>query len=116
MLIEAHRENQQLWSTWYRRATTADEKSSLYRYREGFDAAIFLLVERFQIDLHNATIARHINGNKRGQVITVEKLDLIPEKSGIRCPHCSNLLFRKGNRLWQCPACGVNFLADDERE
>ncbi len=114
-LIETHRDNQLLWGRWYSQATTAVAKSSLYRYREGFDAAIFFLAERFQLDLsYPGGILKCSGEEKKGNVIMIEKIDLSPGEGGIRCPHCDNLLFRKGSRLWHCPTCLVNFLAADE--
>ena len=70
MLIDVHRENQLLWGKWYRQAATADEKSSLYRYREGFDAAIFFLVERLAEEIADVCLR---NTYVRRVDVTVDK-------------------------------------------
>jgi len=117
-LIEVHRDNQALWNKWFNQAKTPAQRSDLYRYREGFDAAVFSLAERLHIALFSESGAE--SGDEKHEesnVVAVEKLDAdFFQKPGISCPHCHNPLFRRANRLWHCPVCSINFFSPDESE
>ncbi|MFH0811869.1 MAG: hypothetical protein V2A69_03385 [Pseudomonadota bacterium] len=115
ILIEIHRENQALWSKWFDRISDPAERSGLYRYREGFDAAILNLAQRFRINLRTSQSSSPEEGKKeKAQVISIEKIIGYTEGSGVGCPHCQSLLFRKGKKIWHCPVCDIDFRSLEE--
>jgi len=117
ILIETHREDQILWSKWFHRSSTPDEKAGLYRYREGFDAAILNLAQRFQVPLRSSEdVAPPNPKEKKGTIISLEKIVIHPDAKGIYCLYCQEPLFRKGKRYWHCPVCDVEFRVVEETE
>jgi hypothetical protein len=117
ILIETHREDQILWSKWFQRSVTTDEKAGLYRYREGFDAAILTLAQRFQVMLRSA---EHVSppqpSEKKGTIISLEKIVIHPDAKGIYCLYCREPLFRKEKKMWHCPVCDIEFRATQETD
>jgi len=117
ILIETHREDQILWSKWFHRSATGEEKAGLYRYREGFDAAILNLAQRFRVMLRsNEDVAPPKTKEKKGTVISLERIVVHPDAKGIYCLYCQEPLFRKGKRFWHCPTCDVEFRVVEEAE
>jgi hypothetical protein len=117
ILIETHREDQILWSKWFHRSSTPHEKAGLYRYREGFDAAILNLAQRFHITLRSSETASPVKTKgKQGNIISLEKIVIHPDDKGIYCLYCKEPLFRKGKRFWHCPACDVEFRVVEETD
>lgn len=117
ILIETHREDQILWSKWFHRSITADEKAGLYRYREGFDAAILNLAQRFQVTLRSPEdVSAPETKEKKGTIISLEKIVIHPDAKGIYCLYCREPLFRKGRKIWHCPVCDIEFRATQETE
>ena len=108
MLIETHRENQILWRKWLDQTKDFSAKSGLYRYREGFDTAILNLAQKLNITLGTSPIPPKTQ-EKRAEVITLERISILPDAPGVSCIYCHEPLFRKGARLWYCPSCKVNF-------
>ena len=113
VLIEVHRENQVLWSKWFNRAADPAEKSGLYRFREGFDAAILNLAQRFRVTLGHSR-ALTAEEEKRGKVISLEKIVVQADAKGVDCLYCGGPLFRKGKQTWHCPACDIDFHLREE--
>ena len=115
IMITIHRENQALWAKWFSRNANSLERSALYRYREGFDAAILSLAQRLQIDLGLGQGFLREGGKKgKAKLISLEKLTIRENDVGVLCPHCNGALFRKGKRLWHCPACEIDLLSLEE--
>ena len=116
VLIEVHRENQILWSKWFNHAADPAEKSGLYRFREGFDAAILNLAKRFQITLGRHSRALAAEEEKRCKVISLEKIVVPSDAKGVECLYCGRPLFRKGKKAWRCPVCDIDFHLREEEE
>ena len=117
ILIETHREDQILWSKWFHRSSSPEEKAGLYRYREGFDAAILNLAQRFQVILRSSETSPPVKTKeKKGNIISLEKIVIHPDDKGIYCLHCKEPLFRKGKRFWHCPVCDIEFRVVEETE
>ena len=117
ILIELHRENQILWSKWFNRISDPAEKSGLYRYREGFDAAILKLAQRFHITLHPLkTSPTDTKKADKAKVISLEKIVIHPDDKGVYCLYCKGPLFRKGKKFWHCPVCDLAFRIREEEE
>jgi transposase-like protein len=108
VLIEIHRENQMLWCKWLKQTIDFSEKSGLYRYREGFDAAILNLAQRLHITLGSSNIPPK-KQEEKATVITLERISILPNSQGVSCLYCHEPLFRKGTKRWYCPSCKVNF-------
>jgi len=117
ILIETHREDQILWSKWFHRSSTPREKAGLYRYREGFDAAILNLAQRFHVMLRSSETSSPVKTEeKKGNIISLEKIVIHPDDKGIYCLYCKEPLFRKGKRFWLCPVCDIEFRVVEETE
>lgn len=117
ILIETHREDQILWSKWFHRSSAPEEKAGLYRYREGFDAAILNLAQRFKVTLRSSkTSSSAKTEEKKGSIISLEQISIHPDDKGIYCLRCKEPLFRKGKRFWHCPACDIEFRVVEETE
>ncbi|MCX8012320.1 MAG: hypothetical protein N3A64_04130 [Desulfobacterota bacterium] len=119
LLIKVHRDNQILWSKWFSQATDPVEKSGLYRYREGFDAAILNLAQQLQLSLATSKPLFDKKGlldseSKKGDVISLEKISSASDGSILFCSHCQETLFRKKNKCWYCPTCKTNFRFQEE--
>jgi hypothetical protein len=117
ILIETHREDQILWSKWFHRSSTPEEKAGLYRYREGFDAAILNLAQRFRVMLRSSEPTSPAKAEeKKGTIISLERIVIHPNDKGIYCLYCKEPLFRKGKRFWHCPVCDIEFRVVEETE
>jgi hypothetical protein len=117
ILIDTHREDQILWSTWFHRSSAPEERAGLYRYREGFDAAILNLAQRFQVALRSSEASSPAKTEeKKGNIISLEKIVIHPDDKGIHCLYCKEPLFRKGKRFWHCPVCDIEFRVVEETE
>lgn len=115
ILVELHRENQILWSKWFNQATNGSEKSGLYRYREGFDAAILNMAQRLRITLGSSKNPPK-DQQKKAKVIILERITIFPSSTGISCLYCNEPLFRERTKLWYCPTCKVNFRLGKEED
>lgn len=115
ILMAIHRENQALWSKWLGRASEASERVALYRYREGFDAAILNLAQHFRIQLRGS---EHLSseGEKpdKAKVISLEKIVISANGQGVMCPRCKERLFRMGEKTWHCAVCEMKFFSMEE--
>jgi hypothetical protein len=110
LLIEVHLENLMLWGKWFNQASDPVDKSGLYRYREGFDAAILNIAQRLQISLANPPASQETQTKaKKAEVIALKEFFFSTEFETLFCPHCHQTLFRKKNKFWYCPTCKINF-------
>ena len=117
ILIETHREDQILWSKWFHRSSSPEERVGLYRYREGFDAAILNLAQRLNVTLRSSETSSPAKPEaKKGNIISLERIVIHPDDKGIYCLYCKEPLFRKGKRFWHCPACDIEFRVVEETE
>ena len=115
ILMAIHRENQALWSKWLGRASEASERAALYRYREGFDAAILNLAHHFRIQLRGSErLSSEGEKPDKAKVISLEKIVISANGQGVMCPCCKELLFRMGKKTWHCSVCEMNFFSMEE--